>query len=109
MNENFHLPLSLESISKIFFISPCYLSRIFKSSTGSTFIEYLNNIRIEEAQHLLLESNDKVTTIAEKIGFGSASHFGRVFKSITNLSPLAYRKLHRLNTKSANKNRLPGL
>ena len=100
INENFHLPLSLESLSKIFFISPYYLSRIFRSVTGFTFIEYLNNIRIREAQNLLLETNDKITVIGEKVGFGNTSHFGRVFKTITNLSPLAYRKLHRLKEKT---------
>ena len=94
INDNFNAPLSLSSVSQRFFISQYYLSRTFKETTGFTFIEYLNSIRIREAQHLLLETNDPITMIAEKVGFGNISHFGRVFKAITKVSPMAFRKLH---------------
>ncbi len=95
INNNFSQPLSLSSISKLFYISPYYLSRIFKASTGFTFVEYLNSMRIREAQRLLLETSDSIAIIGEKVGCGSASNFGRVFKKITTLSPLAYQKLHK--------------
>lgn len=96
INSNFSQSLSLSSISQKFFISQYYLSRTFKEVTGFTFIEYLSSIRIREAQYLLLETNYNITMISEKVGFESPSHFGRVFKSITNISPMAYRKQHRL-------------
>ncbi len=95
INSNYSSPLSLPSISKRFFISQYYLSRAFKQSTGFTFIEYVNSIRVREAQRLLRETNDKIIDIAGKVGFGNISHFGRVFKEITNLSPLNYRKLNK--------------
>lgn len=95
---NGHYPeaVTLAKVSKQFFISSCYLSRTFKEVTGFTFIEYLNSIRIKEAQRLLRETRLKAGVIAEKVGFGSIAHFGRVFKTVTGQSPLAYRKLSRI-------------
>lgn len=92
INQNYMTHLTIPYISKLFFISPYYFSRIFKSTTGFTFVEYLNSIRIREAQKMLLDSELTVTQIAEKVGFGSITHFNRVFKKITGLSPLKYRK-----------------
>ncbi|MEW9121919.1 MAG: AraC family transcriptional regulator [Thermotaleaceae bacterium] len=95
INQNYHQELNLPSVSKSFFISQYYLSRAFKQVTGFTFVEYLNNIRVREAQRLLRESEEKVIDIAEKVGFGNVSHFGRVFKEITSFSPLNYRKMNK--------------
>lgn len=85
-------PLTLATVADHFYISPYYLSRSFKQITGFTFVEYVNNVRIKEAQHLLRESRLKVAQIAELTGFESIVHFGRVFRQITRLSPLEYRK-----------------
>jgi AraC-like DNA-binding protein len=87
--------LTLEQLSETFFISSTYLCRLFKQTTGFTIIEYLNYIRIKEAQRLLQNTDAKVTTIAENTGFDSIAHFGRVFKQIVNRSPLQYRKQNR--------------
>ncbi|MCJ7839410.1 AraC family transcriptional regulator [Lederbergia sp. NSJ-179] len=88
--------LTLDSVAGQFFISSYYLSRIFKKATGFTYSEYLNHVRIQEAQRLLRESNMKVIDIAGKVGFNSLTHFGRVFKNSTRYTPSAYRKLHRI-------------
>jgi YesN/AraC family two-component response regulator len=96
INKNYSESITLSSVSKQFFISPYYLSRTFKKVTGFTFIEYLNSIRIKEAQKLLRESRLNASIIAEKVGFGSIAHFGRVFKTVTDQSPLHYRKLNRI-------------
>lgn len=94
INNHYCSPLSLSSIAKEFFISQYYLSRAFKQATGFTFIEYINSVRIREAQRLLRETDYKVIDIAERVGFGNISHFGRIFKEITHFSPLNYRKLN---------------
>lgn len=93
INENYAEPLNLTAIAGRFFISSCHLSRSFKEATGFTFVEYLNSVRIKEAQRLLRESDFKVIRIAELVGFGSIAHFGRVFKTLTGYSPLEYRKM----------------
>lgn len=96
LNEHYREELSLPFVAERFFISPYHLARIFKETTGFTFIEYLNSVRIKEAQRLLCESKSKVVDIAEKVGFGSIAHFGRVFKEVTGTSPLHYRKISTL-------------
>ncbi len=92
INRNFSEPLSLTSLANRFYISPSYLSKVFKETTNFTFVEYLNNVRVKEAKRLLLESRKKVVEIAAEVGFGSVTHFGRVFKEITGNPPLFYRK-----------------
>lgn len=92
INQNYPEPLSLTSLANRFFISPSYLSKVFKETTNFSFVEYLNNVRVKEAKRLLLESRKKVVEIAAEVGFGSVTHFGRVFKEITGNSPLFYRK-----------------
>ncbi len=92
INQNFYDTLTLSILSERFYISPYYLSRIFKETTGFTFVEYLSNVRIKEAQKLLRDSRWKVIQVAEKVGFGNIAHFGRVFKNITGKTPLQYRK-----------------
>lgn len=95
INNNYKKDLSLPLISQKFYISQYYLSRGFKQGTGFTFIEYLNSIRVREAQRLLRETDNKVIDIMGQVGFKNISHFGRVFKEITNFSPLSYRKLNK--------------
>ena len=92
INQNYSEPLSLTSLANRFFISPSYLSKVFKETTNFTFVEYINNVRVKEAKRLLLESRKKVVEIAAEVGFGSITHFGRVFKEITGNTPLYYRK-----------------
>ncbi len=93
INAHFMEPLTLNSISRLFYISPYYLCKVFKEYTGFTFIEYLNNLRVKEAQKLFQKHKScRITDVSEKVGFGSISHFGRVFKSVTGISPVNYRK-----------------
>ncbi|MFD0698721.1 AraC family transcriptional regulator [Paenibacillus sp. GCM10027628] len=95
INTHYKTRLTLASISETFFISPSYFCRSFKETTGFSFIEYLNNVRIREAQRLLRETKLKVIDIADQSGFDSVAHFGRVFKQVTQQTPLECRKLTR--------------
>ncbi len=92
INQNYAERMSLEGIAKHFHFSPYYLSRIFKEITGFTFVEYLSNLRVTQAQKRLRDSEDSVVSIASQVGFGNQSHFGRIFKSISGITPLQYRK-----------------
>lgn len=97
INSHYSQNLSLHYLADRFYISPYYLSRIFKEVTGFTFVEYLNSVRVKEAKKFLEISNLKVNVIAEKVGFGSITHFGRVFREITGHAPLHYRKQGKLS------------
>ncbi|WP_025680790.1 helix-turn-helix transcriptional regulator [Paenibacillus massiliensis] len=96
LNQEYTRRLTLEDIADVFYISSPYLCRIFKETTGFTVIEYLNYVRIRQAQELLRETSWRVTRIAESTGFDSIAHFGRVFKQMTNRTPLQYRKQYQI-------------
>ncbi|WP_281888486.1 AraC family transcriptional regulator [Paenibacillus sp. YYML68] len=92
LNVSFAEPLHLQMIADKFFISPYYLSRMFKEMTGFTLIDYLNLTRIREAQRLLRETDRKITDIASMVGFENFSHFGKTFKKMTRTSARDYRQ-----------------
>lgn len=89
-----HYPskITLEALSAAFYISPYYLSRIFKEITGFTIINYVNLTRIREAQRLLNDTDMKIVDIAEEVGFESLTHFDRTFKKIMGMTASKYRK-----------------
>ena len=69
------------------------LKRRFKAATGSTLIEYLQNLRIEEAKHQLESSDRSVESICYKVGYEDASLFRRLFKRLTGITPGQYRRM----------------
>lgn len=93
INLNYMNDISLDLVAEKFFISTAHLSRAFKKVTGFSFIEYLNNLRIHEAQKLLSNTKLSISEISERVGYQSSTHFGRMFRSITGSSPREYRKL----------------
>ncbi|MEX1031344.1 MAG: AraC family transcriptional regulator [Paenibacillaceae bacterium] len=97
INQHYAESLSLSEVSATFHMSASYTSRMFKQVTGFSYIEYMNSVRVKEAQRKLRESKHKVIRIAEEVGFDSVAHFGRVFKQISGLAPMEYRRLNRMN------------
>ena len=83
--------LSLESLCQTFGVSQTQFSLLFKRETGTSFLQYLLDLRIEKAQSLLAESNQKIYQIAEETGFGDASYFSYCFKQRCGLSPKEFR------------------
>ena len=79
--------LSLKTVSEYVGLSENHLSRIFAKQTGSSFIEYITELRIEKAKTLLKETNLKVYEVAEQVGFANAEYFSKVFKKVTGKSP----------------------
>jgi AraC-like DNA-binding protein len=92
ITQNYDTKISLEDLSKHFFVSKCYLSRIFKEVTGFTVNEYINIVRITKAQVLLESMEYSITEIAEMLGYDSITYFEKVFKKYIEKSPLKYRK-----------------
>lgn len=71
------------------------LKRRFKAATGSTLIEYLQNLRIEHAKRLLEEGTLAVDAVSAAAGYEDASFFRRLFRRRTGLSPSQYRRMFR--------------
>lgn len=92
INTNYSSDIYLSNIASKFFISESYLSRIFIKITGFHMSEYIQIVRIKEAQRLLREADFKVIEIAEKVGFTQIAHFNKIFRKITATTPLKYRK-----------------
>ena len=73
-------------------LTPNYLSRLFRETTGMTLQNYIKQVRIQEAQRLLRYSSRPVTLIAHDTGYNTLSYFSSVFKEATGMTPFAYRK-----------------
>lgn len=88
---NFQEPITLTDIAGYAKVSPSYLSRMFKSNTGTTVKGYLTNLRLEYAAKMLEFSELSVTDICFSSGFGDFSNFWRSFTSRYGCSPRQYK------------------
>lgn len=87
IDQNFSEDLSLDKVSEELFVTPSYLSRLFKKHMGVTFSDYLNEIRIQKAEELLNTTQYKIWEIAELVGFHSVEYFSRVYRKKRGHSP----------------------
>lgn len=83
---------SLNDICDELYLSTSQFSMLFKEGTGQTFVEYLTSQRIEEAKRLLKTTDLKGYEVAEKTGFSDPRYFSIVFKKMTGLTAMEYRK-----------------
>lgn len=67
-------------------------SRFFRRATNKTFRAFLNEVRIGQASHLLLETEQTVAEVCYESGFGNLSNFNRQFLKLRKVSPRAYRR-----------------
>ena len=91
---NLHLdaPLSLKTLAAQCYISPSYLSNVFKQETGQTLTDYISRRRMERAACLLLTTNARVAVVAEEVGILDVNYFTKMFKNATGQTPTAYRR-----------------
>ncbi|MGO4108335.1 response regulator transcription factor [Paenibacillus sp. YAF4_2] len=88
---HFRDKLQLKELAEQFRLNPVYLGQQFKRVTGYCFNDYVHLQRIKEAKKLLLRTDLKVSVIASELGYHSTEYFGSVFKSLTKVSPSAYK------------------
>ncbi|MCD9024998.1 response regulator transcription factor [Cohnella silvisoli] len=91
MNENYRNDISIQSISKSFYLNSNYLSQLFKRELKFTFTEYLTKVRLQEAKNLLQTTDLSIGEIAENIGFRDYFYFIRIFKKHTQQTPRQFR------------------
>lgn len=92
MHRHFQEHISLKEIAGALNVNASYLSRLFKAETGENLVAYLNALRMDEAQHLLEDTDRPVKEIAEMVGIGNYNHFFALFKKKKGLTPVEYRK-----------------
>ena len=85
--------LSLPGIASYLYISPNYLSRLFKKATGQGCNEYIVRKRMEKARLLLETTNLKTNRIALLVGYRDTNYFSLAIKKSVGMSPKKYREL----------------
>jgi AraC-like DNA-binding protein/CheY-like chemotaxis protein len=91
LERNYARGLTLNDLAARFYVSPPYLSRRFKEKTGITFVEYLENIRMDKAREYLINSEAPVADISEQVGYMEPAYFTKVFKRKYKVPPSEYR------------------
>ncbi len=93
--------MTIDSMSELLGVSTRSLQRSLRSS-GTSYSELVDQIRIEKATQLMQDHNIKTLNIALDVGYSSHSHFSRAFKRITHLTPKEYRQLSLTKVEDAN-------
>ena len=84
--------LNLNYLAQIFHVTPSYLGRVFKNKQGESFSNYLLNLRINKAKHLLKTTEYPIYEIASQVGFADANYFCLKFQIVAGMSATRYRK-----------------
>ncbi|MBN1696107.1 MAG: response regulator [Spirochaetales bacterium] len=91
VEKNYHKEISLQEASDIVYLSPKYVSRIFKDNVGIGFNEYKLKLRMDKAMELLDNSDLNINEISYKIGYQNVESFVRIFKKLKKCTPTEYR------------------
>jgi two-component system response regulator YesN len=90
---NFHREdLSLQHLADEIKINPTYLSRLLKSETGISFVEYLTHTRVRRAMDLLSDPTIRMQEVSKRVGFSNQHYFSTTFKKVAGISPGDYQK-----------------
>jgi AraC-like DNA-binding protein len=93
IDQHYAETISNETLGRIANMATNSLLRLFKSSTGVTLQQFLQNKRIEKAILLMHNQGASIDQIAEACGFSDRQHFSKVFRRIVSLAPAQYRKM----------------
>ena len=91
-SKNYAQDLSLTALEENLHLNKYYISHLFSSKLGLRFNDYVNSLRISEACRLLLNSDESITAICDRVGFNTLRTFNRAFMKQMNVSPSDYRK-----------------
>ncbi|RRD95090.1 AraC family transcriptional regulator [Clostridiales bacterium COT073_COT-073] len=89
---HFAEPVTVTQIAENVNISPIYLNKLFKLSTGKTLSEYLNFYRIEKSKNLLLDTDLTINDISKALGYNDVRSYIRFFKKFYDITPNHFRK-----------------
>lgn len=96
IEENYHTDISLEKVSENVFLNKNYLSDLFRKEVGISFIQYLNDYKIQKAKILLKIGDFRTTEISDMVGFQNDSYFIKVFKRYTGYTPNEYKNCDKI-------------
>ena len=91
IQKNFNTAISLKKVANQIYLTESNFCKFFKKATGKTYSDYLNEIRINEAARLLLQTDKTISQISFECGFETLSYFNRVFLKKKNKTPSVFR------------------
>lgn len=94
IQQNYMNAISLEEISHMVGFNSAYFSTLFKKVSGSNFVDYCSQVRMNKAKQLLRETNLSIAVICEQVGYQDIKHFTKTFKKKIGLKPNEFRKLY---------------
>lgn len=94
IRENYAKQISLEDAAQASNVSGNYLSRLFKGEIGVGFSEFLTQVRLEESEKLLTQTNLSIREIAAMVGYLDEKYYSRLFKKTTGIKPTDYRRVY---------------
>ncbi len=92
IQNNFQHKMYLKEVADLIYLTESNFCKFFKKATGKTYSDYLNEIRINEACRLLVQTDKTVSQISFECGFETLSYFNRVFLNKKGMTPSIYRK-----------------
>ena len=92
LSDHFKEEITLETMAKMISVSKRTLLRKFHKSTGYLPNQYLQKLRVEQAKHLLVNTNDSFEYITYRVGYSNSSSFRKLFKKLTGLNPVQYKE-----------------
>jgi two-component system, response regulator YesN len=92
IHHHYNEEISLNSMAEKFYISPAYLSRMFKSDKGQNFNDFLSSVRMKKAGELLQNPELKMNDISHVVGMENVNYFLRKFKDYYGCTPSEYKK-----------------
>lgn len=93
LNDHYAFDIPLERLAKIACMGTTKLKTSFKQLQGCTITEYIQQRRMSQAEHLLIDTDFTMGQIAEMIGYSTSSQFAELFRKSTGLLPIEYRKM----------------
>ena len=90
--EHFGEDLSVESLAKMVYMAPSYLSSVFKKETGQNLSRFIKNYRMERAKDMLENTMAKITDISTICGYPNLSYFCSSFRECFGVSPQKFRE-----------------
>lgn len=94
IHDNFNKHISLENVSEYIGFNAAYFSTLFKKETGKNFLEYVTELRIQNAKNYLIQTNYDIAEVASAVGYNDLKYFSKLFKKTTGLNPSEFRKLY---------------
>lgn len=96
IHEHFCENITLDTIASSAFLSSSYASRLFKKEMNISIMDYVLQLRMNEARKLLKDSDLQIDEISDKIGYTDSSYFTKVFRKSEGVTPSQYRQTHKV-------------